>query len=85
MTGEEVESASACEVCADGPEECGCYGDLGSDCPRCGGSGYAIPEHCCDCGGSPYCQCCRKCGVSCAGNCTCPIEVVRLNGSVAVL
>ncbi len=80
-----------CPVCADGPQECdGCYGDGcdggGYECVRCGGSGEAIPEHCCDCRVvGPYCARCHQCGAECAGNCGCPIPVTRADGTVVTI
>lgn len=68
-----------CEVCQDDEQECGCYGE-DEDCGRCGGSGYAVPDHCCGCGGSPYCVQCSKCG-KCGGDCTCPLTVERADGT----
>lgn len=73
-----------CERCAEGPTECGCYGE-DENCSACGGTGECIPEHCCDCGGSPYCQCCKACGSPNAGQCGCPITVQRSDGTAAVL
>lgn len=79
-----------CDICADGEEECtSCDGngedDGGYDCGTCYGSGYAIPDHCCDCGGSPYCQCCRSCGSPNAGTCNCPITVQRSDGTTRTI
>lgn len=74
-----------CLICADGPQECPCYGEHGRECMACGGTGEAIPEHCCDCEGSPYCVRCHICGDPCAGNCSCPIPVTRADGSVATI
>lgn len=68
-----------CDICEDGEEECGCYGE-DRHCMSCGGSGYRIPEHCCACGAGPYCQCCRRCGARCLGSCRCPIEVRGFDG-----
>jgi hypothetical protein len=73
-----------CERCAEGPEECGCYGE-DEDCPACGGTGEHIPDHCCVCGGSPYCQCCKGCGAPNAGGCGCPITVQRSDGTTKTL
>lgn len=72
-----------CDICADGPEECGC--DQEPDCSSCYGTGYRIPDHCCDCGGSPYCQCCKGCGNPNAGHCGCPITVQLADGSTRTL
>jgi len=88
---QEDEFVDPCPVCADGPVECSsCYGDGvnggGYECTRCGGSGQAIPDHCCDCRTvGPYCMRCHKCGAECAGNCRCPITVTRADGTVATL
>lgn len=77
-----------CPVCADGPEECGCYGELGAECMQCGGSGEAVPEHCCDCEVvGPYCVRCHKCGAECvaANNCNCTYTVERADGTVMTI
>lgn len=76
----------ACLVCADGPEECRSCDGAGEDpggygsCSTCGGTGAAIPDHCCDCGGSPYCMKCHTCGAPCAGSCQCRITVKLQDG-----
>lgn len=76
----------ACLVCADGPEECRSCDGAGEDpggydtCSTCGGTGAAIPEHCCDCGGSPYCRCCSRCGAPNAGRCPCPMVITTADG-----
>ncbi|MEV0316395.1 hypothetical protein [Nonomuraea fuscirosea] len=65
------------------PSECvNCWGD--SDCCDCGATGEVMREveHCCDC---PYCQCCRICGVSCVGECRCPVGVYLENGRLVTL
>lgn len=72
-----------CDVCRDGEAECGCGGEW-DDC-RCDGSGWAVPDHCCDCGGSPYCVKCHKCGAECFGSCTCPVTVQLADGGELVL
>lgn len=80
-----------CPVCADGPEECdGCYGesDEFDPCMRCGGSGVAVPEHCCDCEVvGPYCVRCHKCGAECvaAYNCRCKYTVERADGTLMTI
>ncbi|MEV5408603.1 hypothetical protein AB0K60_07170 [Thermopolyspora sp. NPDC052614] len=71
-----------CDICREGPRECGCEGGEdggGYTCDGCDGSGYRVPEHCCGCGGSPYCVQCHTCGASCFGACRCPVAV-RLDG-----
>ncbi|MFG2245521.1 hypothetical protein [Spirillospora sp. NPDC048823] len=74
-----------CVVCADGPQECSCYGE-DPECMLCGGSGEAVPEHCCDCEVvGPYCVACHRCGASCAGNCSCPITIERADGTHVTL
>jgi hypothetical protein len=73
-----------CEICVSGGDECGACGGTGEDddgyhcCLWCGGTGWAVPGHCCLCGGSPYCTCCRTCG-ECVATCQCPVTV-RLHG-----
>ncbi len=71
-----------CDICRDGAQEC-CDGEW-DDCP-CGGSGYAIPDHCCGCGGSPYCVKCHTCGAECFGACRCPITVQLQSGDTLTL
>jgi hypothetical protein len=78
-----------CDICAEGGDECGACDGSGEDdgfaiCWRCGGTGWAVPEHCCLCGGSPYCNCCHRCG-KCIGECPCPVEVQLADGSVRTL
>ncbi|GAA4699931.1 hypothetical protein [Phytohabitans rumicis] len=77
-----------CDTCADGGSECGACDGSGengyTDCWACGGSGWAIPSHCCACGGSPYCQCCRKCGGTYVGACSCPIAT-EVNGETVYI
>lgn len=74
-----------CDICRDSERECGCGGDDSYDCYSCNGSGWRVPEHCCDCGGSPYCVKCHRCGASCAGGCDCPITVELESGATLTL
>jgi hypothetical protein len=71
-----------CDVCEE-EVECGCDDEW--DCYSCGGSGYRVPEHCCDCGGSPYCMVCSRCSAPCAGSCSCPIPVLSYDGDVRMV
>jgi hypothetical protein len=80
-----------CEICASGGGECAAGDGTGDEnydgdggCWACGGTGWAIPEHCCLCGGSPYCTCCRTCG-QCVGTCQCPVTVQLHDGSTITL
>jgi hypothetical protein len=80
-----------CEICQSGGGECSACDGSGDEnydgdgrCWHCGGTGWAVPEHCCLCGGSPYCTCCRRCG-QCIGECSCPIEVELHDGSTLTL
>jgi hypothetical protein len=80
-----------CDICESGGEDCGaCEGSGDADydgdgrCWSCGGTGWAVPEHCCLCGGSSYCTCCRTCG-QCVGTCRCPLTVQLHDGSTLIL
>lgn len=75
-----------CDICESGGEECmSCEATADyEDCYTCGGSGFRIPDHCCDCGGSPYCDCCKTCK-QCVATCKCPVNVAMSDGSTLTL
>lgn len=82
---EQLEFDEPDDLCCEHAEEVDCDCEAGDDCPLCHGTGWYVGEHCCVCGGSPYCLCCRTCGASCVGDCSCPIAVQLEGGGELVL